>query len=104
VQVRIDSTTVERLEVELVSRTDPTGGAVEFSFTTAGASNPGTWVAGGWTGAWSTANGRVKAVTPTIGSPAAQVELPEGATYRVWVRWTSGAETPVKQAGFITVF
>jgi hypothetical protein len=103
VKVRIDDTTVERLEVELVSRTDPTGSDVEFSFTGAAAVDPGAWVVGAWAGPWDARNGRVKALTPTVGAASAQIELAEGFTYRVWVRWTSGAEVPVKAAGFVTV-
>lgn len=84
----IESTTVETLGVRLTAEEDPTSDSVEFSLTANSATDPGTWTAGTWDASepWDSNSGKCRAITPTIGSSSAQLEVTEGAYHKLWVR------------------
>ena len=96
----IEHTTTEIMEVPIVSRLDPTGGAVEFQMTAHNVTSPtGSWTAGSWNGSWNSTTGKVTALSPIIGSGS--FALTEGTLYKLWVRWTIGSENPTVLAGVI---
>jgi hypothetical protein len=100
----IESTSIEKRRAKLTARVDPTAVIVEFQATTGARVDPdGTWKTGAWEGTWDQANGRVDALTPTMGAPTADLPLTAGLTYDVWARWTVGGETPVLLCGSILV-
>lgn len=98
--ITIESTTAEKLQVEITTTADPTAGAVEFAVGTG--NDPGSWVAGTWVGTWDSTTGKATALTPLVGS--GQVLPVVGATqYRLWARWHVGAEVPVRVASVLQV-
>lgn len=88
-----EADTREKLPVIVETPSDPTGGpAPEFALTV---DQPTTWVAGEWAGTWSATTREVAALTPLVGTgqplPAAG-----GQDLDLYVRWTVGAERPIR--------
>ena len=97
--VRIESATSERVPVVVWTTADPTATPPSFSVTSAVRSNPGTFVNGNWDSeGWDSTTGRVVAWSALLGDGEA-LDISEGTTYDLWVRWTASGETPVKLAG-----
>ncbi len=92
----IESTTSERVNVEVTTTADPTGALPDFAVTTTD-TEPSSWVAGSWDGTWDSTTGKVDAKSPTVGAGASLV-VAGGTDYDLWIRWTVGSETPVKLA------
>ena len=88
----IESATAEKLQVEITTPGDPTGGVVDFALIVAG--EPSVWVAGTWSGSWDPVTGRVLALTPLVGATGA-LPVVGGADYFLYSRWRVGVETPV---------
>jgi hypothetical protein len=97
----VESTTNERLTVEVTTRYDPTAANPEFALTTT-ETEPTAWVAGQWYGLWTQATGRIDARTPAIGA-SQLLDVTAGTDYDLWMRWTAGNETPVRHVGRIRV-
>ena len=101
----LESTTSERLLIELETIADPTSGsAPEFQVTTGRRSDPdqtwqaGEWVAGSWVEETSTASAR----TALIGSGQA-LDVEEAQAYNLFARWSVAGQTPVEFVGVIQV-
>ena len=94
----LEHTTAESLRVTITARVDPTASDVEFNLTASTETTPGaTWTAGTWDVAgWNATTGKVDALSPILN--ATNYELTEGSAFKLWVRWTQGAETPVHLA------
>ena len=99
---RIESTTREQLDGPVTARVDPSGVPPEWSLSTGRRTDPGTWVAGSWSGSWSSRTGMITAVSPLVGAGEA-LSVEAGTVYDVWVRWTDGAARPVKWLGLLLV-
>lgn len=99
----IESTTAEKIPVRIETAADPTGNAVEFAVTAASAeTQPTSWVAGSWDGAWSATTGRADALSPVTGASQALAVTP--GDYVLWVRWSiAGGETPVRDVATLRV-
>ena len=96
-----ESGSVEVVPVIVTTVSDPTGGdAPEFAFVS-GDGNPSTWTAGTW-GTWTAGTSSAVALSPTLPSDAATVELAEGR-WTVYVRFDVGAETVVEAVGTLVV-
>ena len=102
-QVHLRAVTVESLEVPIASSVDPTSGTVAFALSAPGAATPGAYSSGQWSGTWSSATGRVTAITPTIGATGSMT-IAAGNAYDLWVRVSGvGSETPQWVVGRIVV-
>jgi hypothetical protein len=97
----VESPAVEVVPVIVTTVADPTGGAVEFAFTSAN-TDPSSFTAGAWSGTWSATTGRVVALTPTLPASGATVPLAEGR-WTVWCRFAVGGETVVERVGQLVV-
>jgi hypothetical protein len=84
----------ESLNVPLVVSADPTGDVPQFALSAAGASAPGSFVNGAWSGTWDPTTQRVLALTPLIGGAAALV-ITAGNDYDLWARITAVSEVAV---------
>ncbi len=98
----VGSTAEVVVPIQIETSGDPTAGAVEFSFTAKTATDPGSFTAGSWSGSFDATTGMVTALTPTLPTTGADVELAEGR-YKVWARWTVGGETVVVDPGLLDV-
>lgn len=97
----VESSTAEKLPYTVTTSSDPSAAAPEFALTTSG--DPSSWVAGEWTGGvWSPTTGKIRALSPLVGD-GQTLDLNAGTVYSVWIRWTVGAETPVRLAEQINV-
>lgn len=94
----------QQLIVPLESDSDPAGSAPEFAFAAYDNDDAdgATFVAGSWVTTWIQKSGRIDARTPTAGGAGADVPLTAGV-YNLFVRWTSGAATPVEWCGMVEV-
>lgn len=100
----IESTTAEKIAVEVTTTSDPTATPPDFALATTGVNDPVTWVAGTWSGTWDTTTGRATALSPLVGAGQSLAISGIGAVYRLWVRWhLVGGETPVYVAGTLQV-
>lgn len=100
----IESTTAEKIPVEITTSSDPTATPPDFAVGAVGINDPVTWVAGTWSGTWDTTTGRATALSPLVGAGQALPVTGVGATYRMWVRWhLLGGETPVYAPGTLQV-
>jgi hypothetical protein len=97
----LDNNTAERLKVVVRTTSDPTGIAPDFSVAGSDADDPGSWVAGQWSGAWDDETGVVTAETPVMGDGEA-LDVTVGE-YSLWVRWTVPGEVPVKRIGLVRI-
>jgi len=100
--VRLYATTVESLNVTIVTPTDPTGQPPAFALSAPGAATPGSFSDGAWSGNWDAATGRTVAVTPTLGATGT-LEIASGSSYQCWARVVIGGEAAVWPVGGITV-
>jgi hypothetical protein len=91
------ASSVEKLAALVVTDTDPTGDAPEWQATATGGPATDDWETGEWDGTYS--SGRATALSPVI----ATLGIDEVGTWRLWVRWTVGSETPVRMAGQVKV-
>jgi hypothetical protein len=87
---------VESLSAVITTSADPTAGAVSWQATAVGSQPVGTWVAGSWSGSY--ASGEATTVSPLL----AALGLTTG-TWRLWVRWSVGSETPIRIAGDLRI-
>lgn len=101
--IKIESTTLERLVVTVTTTDDPTGSPPDFAVTPITDTDPSAWVAGTWFGGWDSTNGTIEAVSPQVGRAPAGLELTEGSNVRLWIRWTAGADQPVRDVGWLQV-
>ncbi|MFJ3289978.1 hypothetical protein ACIPMW_32420 [Streptomyces sp. NPDC086669] len=99
--MEIAATSTEYVRVTAVSKaagsTINPAAPPKFAFLPASATdNPATedWVTGEWTTPWA----RI-----LVGPNGGTVTLDPG-TYRVWLTWAAGTETPVYRAGTLTVY
>ena len=100
----IESTTAEKIPVEVTTSSDPTGTPPDFAVGAVGVNDPVTWVAGTWVGTWDTTTGRATALSPLVGAGQALAVTGIGATWRMWIRWRLvGGETPVYAPGVLQV-
>ena len=97
----VESPAVEVVPVIVTTVADPTGGAVEFAFTS-GNTDPSSFTAGSWSGSWSATTGQVVALTPTLPAAGATVPLAAGR-WTVWCRFALGGETVVERVGQLVV-
>lgn len=99
----VESTSLETYVFTVTTTDDPSGAPPEFSLTPESlgvpATDPGTWEQGSWGGTWNSTRGTIEAITPQIGRAPAALETTEGIVYRLWVRWTAGADQPVRNLG-----
>lgn len=92
--VLLRAVTLESLQIPIVASVDPTGGQVAFALSAPGASSPGTYSSGQWSGSWDASTGRAVAITPLIGA-AGTLPIAAGSGYDLWVKVSSiGSETP----------
>lgn len=96
----IESTTIERLQVEVTTSSDPTGNPPEFAVSTS--SEPGAFANGSWVGSWNTTTGKIMAQTPLLGA-GQSLDVADGSTYRLYARWTVGDQTPTTVASILQV-
>ena len=102
-QVHLRAVTVESLQVPIVATVDPTAGTVSFALSAPGATSPGSYAAGQWSGTWSSATGRATAITPTIGATGS-LTVAAGSSYDLWARVSGvGDETPQWVVGRVVV-
>lgn len=97
----IESTSAEKIAVDVTTPLDPTGTPPDFAITTT-STEPTTWVAGTWDTTYNATTGVATALTPLVGD-GQTIAVQGGTTYDLWVRWSAGGETPIKQAGILTV-
>jgi len=83
--------TVESLDVDIYTSSDPTSSSPTFALSAKGATAPGSFSAGSWTTTYSS-TGWTTARTPTLGS-AGTLVLASGSTYDLWVTVSLGSET-----------
>lgn len=98
-RLQIEHKSDETLRVGLISRNDPVGGGgPKFQLTDADADDPvdANWTAGTWEGPWDPVSGAIVAISPVTNSVAAMT-LVEHTTMKVWINWTHGTESPIKQ-------
>jgi hypothetical protein len=86
---------VESLSAVITTSADPTAGAVTWQATAVGSQPVGTWVAGSW-------SGYAAPYATTVSPLLAALGLTTG-TWRLWVRWTVGSETPIRIAGDLRI-
>lgn len=99
----IERTSVERLEIMVISDEPLAGATVEFQFLPAGAQpDPGDWEVGvvGESSEVGCDVFQTQVQTPLIGP--GNLVVPPGS-WVVWVRVTSGAEMPVMKDGTLVV-
>lgn len=80
---------------------DPSGDVPRYAFLPRGDRDPtGQWVDGEWDGSFTAGSGNVlgtiEALTPTLGSSSAQVELTDGQSYSAWVEITVAGQVIVE--------
>jgi hypothetical protein len=92
-----------RYRVVVDTDADPTADVVEFAVqaddgSPPGPDDPASWTAGTWIGSYDATAEEATAQTPTFGttesSPAADIELIEGTTYRVMARVRNATDGP----------
>ena len=101
----LESTSDEKIPVTIETSTDPTGGTVSFALTTAGSTEPttfvpGEWIAGSWTLNTPDAvqeGGTAKALTPRAGA-GQSLDVSPDTDYLVYARWAVGVENPTRRA------
>lgn len=86
------ATGVESLQLPITTTADPVATPPKFALAAPDATTPGTWVAGEWSGTWSTRTHRTMAVTPLIGRTGALV-IASGADYDLWTQVIVGVES-----------
>lgn len=101
--VQVESSSVEVIEVEVTTAADPTAGAVTFSFTAHTATDPGTFSSGSWDGSFDATTGQVTALSPTVGSSSATVDLTSASKWKMWIKFIVGSETVVKPVATVKV-
>ncbi len=100
--VTLWAATVESLEVSISTDADPTATPPEFALSTAGATSPGSFSQGAWSGAWDVSTERTTARTPTIGG-SGTLTVTSGASYLLWAKVTLGSEVAVWPVGSIRI-
>lgn len=96
--IRVPATTQESLGVWINAASSPTAHPVAGGLTSTAAESDevAVWNGGSWSG--RTLNGNQwEALVPISG-------LTKGTRYNLWVRVTTGAETPVMHAGVVEAF
>jgi hypothetical protein len=92
-----------RYRVVVETDTDPTSDTVEFAVqaddgSPPGPDDPSSWTAGSWVGSYDATADEATAQTPTFGtsesSPAPDVQLVEGTTYRLMARVRNLTDAP----------
>ena len=102
--VTIPSTSIEYYVAEIDSDNDPTGGSIEFAFTTSIDDDGASWVAGAWYGSAVLQSDSTYATKARIlVGPAQAITLTEGVTYVAQVRVTASPEVPVMDVGTVRV-
>ncbi len=89
----------EILYVVLEIESDPTGILPSWAITDVNDLSPTAWVNGTW---GTYANNKVKAYTPTLPSNTSQLASTEDWGF-LWLRFTVGAETPIRQVGVLNL-
>jgi hypothetical protein len=100
-RVELESTSVEKIRVGLISRNDPTGALPSFQITVETVADPSAWANGSWDGTWNPETGYVVALSPVTST--ANFALTANTEMKGWIKWTHGAETPVKLFALIVV-
>ena len=102
--LEIDDATEEYIEVQFVSREDPTGYNVDFQLTETDADiDDGEWVAGEWTEESPRQRGEKYFSTGLALVGGAGLAIEKGNTYQLWMRVTGVTDVPVKKAGILVV-
>lgn len=92
--------TLEKVATVISTTQDPTGSLPEFTVTVDTNGQPTGWQNGSWDGTF--AAGQAKALSPTIGATGVIVIAPEDFSV-LFIRWTRGAEKPVRKACLLDV-
>jgi hypothetical protein len=96
----VESTTAEKLQVEISTVADPTAGAVQFAVTQG--HDPTSFQAGNWVvGSWDPSTGTAVALTPLLG--AGQTLAVTEGIWRLFAKWSVAGETPVRLAAVLRV-
>lgn len=102
--VTLYPTTKESVQVEIRTPSDPGVTPPEFALSAVGASSPGTFGTGSWSGSWDSATGKRLAISPTLGpSGTAALAIETGDSYALWARVTLSNEVAVWVVATIVV-
>lgn len=84
----IESTSIEQWVIVLTLEDDPAPSLPEFQITARSAGDPSAdgWADGEWSTAWSSSTGRAEALTPSIGTTGADLEVGENEFVILWCR------------------
>lgn len=101
--IELDDATVEYLEIDFVSRNDPTGYVVEFQITDLGEDvDDGNWIEGEWSDDSPQSRGEkfFSKGLALVGSAGLELDI---GSFQLWIRVQGDNDTPVKKAGTLVV-
>ena len=101
--MKVNPYSVEKESHSVKIDADPTGDVPRYAFLVSATDTDPTadWANGEWSGSWSSTTKEVLALTPTVGSSAATVELTEGANYDVWIEITVSGQVIVERFDYV---
>jgi len=95
--ISVRSSGSEKYRVPIIARLDPSLAVPVFNVTATTATDPDvTWLDGAWENSYDPATGRINGLTPTIGKSGSGIEVTEGITYLLWVKWVHDGEEIVR--------
>lgn len=100
--VTLWASTLESVEVPIITDVDPTGAAPQFGLSTSTSTPPTTYETGAWSGTWDASTKRTTARTPTLGANGT-LPITASTTYVVWAKVTLGGEIAVWPVGSVKV-
>ena len=93
-EYEIPYSSAETVTPTIETPASPTGDPA-FKLTTGFTPDATSWSNGSWNGAYDADTTRIKADSPNIGD-GETLDINQGQTYVLWMRWTAGDDIPVR--------